>query len=209
MNIGILGGTFDPIHLGHCRLAWEALEHAQLERVLFVPAFEPPHRPPPIANPEHRKAMVEHAIKDTPEFILDTREYTRVGPSYMVDTLASLRQAYPEDTLSLILGMDAFCGIAAWHEWERLFDFSHLLLCSRPDAPTPTGEAANCLAERLGDLSTLSEAPAGKIALFEPACPLAISSTQIRNLISEQKSAQFLLRSSVYDYIGSEGLYSS
>ena len=108
--IGIYGGTFDPIHYGHLRPALDVLQQTGLDEVRFIPNRAPPHRESPVLSDQQRAELVQLAIADTPEFVLDERELKREGPSYMVDTLQSLKDEFPEDTLCLIMGMDAFNG---------------------------------------------------------------------------------------------------
>ena len=130
--IGILGGTFDPIHLGHLRLAEEVRETLGLRQVRFVPAYQPPHRRAPLASAAHRQAMLECALSDNPDFVLDLCEYQRGGASWMVDTCAALRAKHPDEPLILIMGMDAFNGFTRWREWARILDLVHLAIASRP-----------------------------------------------------------------------------
>src|SRR5699024_4563080 len=117
-RVGVFGGTFDPIHFGHLRPALELRDVLALDEVLFVPTRTPPHRGAPVASPAARLGMVERAIAGVPGFVLDRRELERDGPSFTVDTLAALRHERPEAQLILLLGMDAFLGLAGWREPE-------------------------------------------------------------------------------------------
>ena len=130
--IGVFGGTFDPVHFGHLRTAYELLVRLELAEVRFVPCAVAPHRRQPITDSATRVRMLEAAIADVPEFVIDTRELERAGPSYTVDTLESLRTEYPDEALCLLLGMDAFLGLPGWHEWERLLDLAHIVVANRP-----------------------------------------------------------------------------
>ncbi|HEX6832976.1 MAG TPA: nicotinate-nucleotide adenylyltransferase, partial [Rudaea sp.] len=139
-TIAILGGTFDPIHNAHLRVAWEAADALDAE-VRLMPANVPPHRPAPAASPAQRVAMLRAALQGQDRLTIDTRELERDGPSYMVDTLRDLRAEFgPERPLVLLLGADAVVGLPGWHEWQRLFDFAHIVVLTRPGhelLPTP------------------------------------------------------------------------
>jgi len=131
--IGLLGGTFDPIHYGHLRLAEELAEALNIGQVRFIPAGHPPHRGQPRAAAPHRLEMARRAVADNPRFLLDTREIDKTGPCYSVDTLAALRAELPPATsLVLFMGGDAFLGLTTWHEWRRLFDLAHIAVAHRP-----------------------------------------------------------------------------
>jgi len=203
--IGILGGTFDPIHHGHLRLAEEVREALQLEQVRFVPAFQPPHRRAPIASAEHRLAMVRHALADNPHFAVDTRECERGGPSWMVDTCASLRAEYDARPLVLIMGMDAFNGFTRWREWARILELVHLAVATRPGSRAED-EAAELLAERRCPATDLECAAAGRIVEV-PITALGISATQIRELAAQGRSTRYLLPDPVRDYLAAHRLY--
>ncbi|MEW6765098.1 MAG: nicotinate-nucleotide adenylyltransferase [Pseudomonadota bacterium] len=203
--IGILGGTFDPIHLGHLRLAEEVREALQLEQVRFVPAYQPPHRRAPIATAEHRLAMVRHALADNPHFTVDARECERGGPSWMVDTCASLRAEYGEQPLVLIMGMDAFNGFTRWREWERILELVHLAVATRPGSRAED-EAADLLTERSYPAAVLEYASVGRIVEV-PITALGISATQIRELAAQGRSTRYLLPDLVRDYLADHRLY--
>ncbi len=130
--IGIFGGTFDPVHFGHLRPALEVQQALGLDEVRFIPAGQPPHRDMPHATAPQRLSMLQTAIEDQPGFAADEREIQREGPSYMVDTLALLREELGQIPLCLILGYDAFLGLPAWHQWHRLIELAHLVITHRP-----------------------------------------------------------------------------
>ncbi len=133
--IGILGGTFDPIHNGHLRLAQEALEQCRLASVRFIPSGTPPHRSPPHANAQHRMAMVRLALQGNPAFVLDEREVHRTDPCYRVDTLTALRaELGAQQPLCLLMGGDAFLQLHTWHEW-KLFELAHIVVMQRAGMP--------------------------------------------------------------------------
>src|SRR5210317_2209069 len=123
--IGVFGGTFDPIHFGHLRSALEICESLDLKEIRFIPCRIPPHRGEPVADPMQRMAMVRAALAGQPDMILDDREIKREGPSYMVDTLESLRSEFTTEPLCLVLGMDAFLGLSSWHRWKDLLTLAH------------------------------------------------------------------------------------
>jgi len=207
--IGILGGTFDPIHFGHLRMAIELYQTLDLSEVRLIPCFQPVHRKLPAATPEQRLAMVEQAITNEPHLRVDAREITRQSPSYMIDTLLALRAELPDTPICLLLGIDAFLGFSSWHRWQAILDLAHLVIAHRPQYQLPhTGIIADIIKERLRpDINAIHEALAGTI-LFQPITSLEISATDIRKQIAMGKSPRYLLPDSVYDYIMRHGIYS-
>ncbi len=189
--LGILGGTFDPIHLGHLRLAEEVREALDLAAVHFVPSAVPPHRPQPSLGPKQRLALVQAAIADHPGFIADGRELERAGVSYTVDTLKSFAAEFPERHRVLILGMDAFNGLPQWHRWQELFDWAHIAVANRPGAAA-TGEAAALLVERRLQPEQLARQRAGGIVGLE-ITRLDISATAIRAALDAGRSVRYLV----------------
>lgn len=135
--IGILGGTFDPVHYGHLRTALDVQEALGLNEIRLIPLRDPPHRSAPLAPASQRLALLRAAIKDNPGFAVDSRELERSGKSYSVDTLHSLKQEQPERVLCLLLGSDAFDGFPEWHEPERILQLAHLVVMQRPGEPEP------------------------------------------------------------------------
>lgn len=203
--IGILGGTFDPIHYGHLRLAEEVREALGLTQVRFIPAFQPPHREAPVASARHRLAMLHLAIQANGAFTVDTREYDRGGPSWMVDTCASLRDEFADRPLVLIMGMDAFNGFTRWRNWQGILARVHLAVASRPGARAE-GEAAALLAERGSTVAELERAPAGRIVEV-PILALDISATRLRELAAQNHSTRYLLPEAVREYLLTHRLY--
>lgn len=206
--IGILGGTFDPVHIAHLRCALELQQTLQLAEVRFVPCRQPPHRAAPAADPAQRLAMLRLALEGQAGFCIDERELRRTGPSYMVDTLDSLRQELPAQPLCLIIGLDAFVQLNTWHRWERLVELAHIAVMTRPGLRSaPAGEVAALLERCLvDDPQVLHGTPAGRIMLC-PVTRMEISATQIRALVAQDRSARYLVPERVLEYIRQRGLY--
>lgn len=189
--IGVFGGTFDPVHIGHLRLATEVAETLGLSRVHLVPAAIPPHRGEPLLDPATRLDLVGRSIADEPGFVLDDREHRRTGPSYTADTLAEFAAEFPGEPLVLMMGMDAFNGLPDWHEVERILDTAHVAVATRPGAEA-TGTAADWLAERRVEPAELAEAPVGRIVPV-PITRLDISATALRALVEQDRSLRYLV----------------
>lgn len=214
--IGLLGGTFDPIHFGHLRLAEEARESLGLGQLRLIPAGEPPHRGTPRSPAPHRLAMTEQAVAGNPTLVVDDIELRHTGPSYSVLTLTRLRERYGADQpLVLLLGADAFEGLASWHRWQDIFALAHVAVANRPGyAPhgrrwpsvLSTELAEACAGRRLTHADELRQRPAGGVLPFDMT-PLAISATQIRELLHHGHSARYLLPDPVLDYIAAHQLY--
>lgn len=213
--IGILGGTFDPIHFGHLRLAEEMLELADLKLIRFMPAGTPPNRDLPKASAKHRSTMVKLAISEQPAFVLDEREVDRTTPCYTVDTLRELRQELGTvQPLCLLMGGDAFLQLHTWHEWEQLFQLAHIVVGSRPGFTleerihSATGKLRDHYQQRLCKVPALSQQPCGGIV--ELAIPkLEISATLIRSRVAARRSIRFLLPNTVAEYIHQHHLYTT
>jgi nicotinate-nucleotide adenylyltransferase len=192
--IAILGGTFDPVHLGHLRVAWEAAEALEAE-VRLMPAHVPPHRPAPLASAVQRVAMLEAALAGQQRLTLDTRELRRAGASYTVDTLRELRGELPvAQALILLLGADAFAGLPTWHRWRELFEHAHIVVLTRPghNAPLPPELAAEITPRRVASRAELRLAVAGKV-LDLPVTPLEISASAVRALLAAGREPRWLL----------------
>jgi nicotinate-nucleotide adenylyltransferase len=203
--IGVFGGTFDPIHYAHLRSALEVQEIFGLTEVRFIPSATPPHRNQPAVSAERRREMVELAIHNQPSFICDPRELERHGRSYMVDTLDSLRQDFPDQQLLLFIGMDAFNHLATWHQWQRLFNFAHIVVMTRPSFNSqPLDDFF--ITHHTEDPTELANTLAGKL-YFQAITQLDISATAIRQMIAQQRSPRFLLPDAVLDYITQKQLY--
>lgn len=197
--IGIMGGTFDPVHFGHLRAAEEVLQGFGLERVIFVPSGRPPHKPVlEVTPPEHRYLMTLLATADNPRFTVSRVEIDRAGPSYTLDTLKELHKSHsPETAFYFITGLDAILEISTWSKYQELFDLTDFVAVTRPGYSVQV----------LSDLErTLGSARFQKIHPF-PVTLLAIASSDIRKRVREGKSIRYLVPDSVDKYIRKEGLY--
>ncbi|TAH53362.1 MAG: nicotinate-nucleotide adenylyltransferase [Betaproteobacteria bacterium] len=214
--LGVLGGTFDPIHLGHLRLAEEAREALGLERVRMIPAGQPPHRGVPGSTADDRLAMAHLAITGNAGLEVDDGEVRAAQKSYTVLTLERLRaELGRQRPLVLILGADAFAGLPSWHRWTELFALAHIAVANRPGyAPhgrrwpavlSPALDAA-CRDRITNDPAALRHRPAGRVIPFDMT-PLAISASLIRDLLRGGHSARYLLPDAVLDYIDLHNLY--
>ncbi len=203
--IGVYGGTFDPVHYGHLRTALEVKEAFGLEAVHLLPCGQPPHRSQPIAPGWMRAHMLRLGVGTHSGLLVDTRELDRPGPSYTVDTLQSLRQDFPDDSVLLFIGADAFNQLCRWHHWRRLFDFAHLVVMTRPGVTRQP--LAEFFQSRLADASTrLAQSQNGTLH-FHAVTQLDISATAIRALFAKHRDPGFLLPDAVIDFIRSHRLY--
>jgi len=195
--IGIYGGSFDPVHLGHLRTALEVSELLTLDRVHFLPSRLPPHREAPLADADMRLQMLEAAVADLDSFLVDQRELKRSGESYTIDTLVSLREELPDRSLVMIVGMDAFLGLPNWHRAAELLDHAHVVVAHRPGwLPPRTGLIGEWLATHQTDDPAALATGTGKI-LVHPVTALDISSTAIRDGIKAGSDPRFLVPESV------------
>lgn len=210
--IGVLGGTFDPIHYGHLRPAYEVFRFVGLASLRIVPAAVPPHRRAPQATALQRLHMVELAVREFPGFVADDREVRRAGPSYTVPTLESLRRDIGTATpLCFLLGADAFAGLPTWHRWQQLFELAHLIVMRRPGtaAPTPSTLPEWAVARWRDDVADVTARPAGAV-LFVPVTPLDISATQLRARLARGEALPAdQIPPAVGEYIVSHRLYRS
>ena len=208
LRIGVLGGTFDPVHIGHLRGGLEVAEMMQLDELRLTPNARPPHRDTPQVSALDRLAMVECAVAGVATLVVDSRELQRDTPSYTIDTLELMRaELAADDQLFLLLGWDAFCGLPTWHRWEDLLQHCHILVLQRPDADSePPDAMRNLLAARSVSDPLALKGPGGQIA-FVWQTPLAVSATQIRQLLASGKSVRYLVPDAVLAYIDAHGLY--
>jgi nicotinate-nucleotide adenylyltransferase len=192
--IAILGGTFDPVHNGHLRVAWEAAE-ALDAKVRLMPAHVPPHRPAPLASAAQRVAMLRLALMGQSRLSLDTRELDRAGASYTVDTLRGLRAEFgPAQPLILLVGADAFGGLPTWREWRSLFELAHIAMLTRPGRTEPWSSelVSEAVPRRARTPRELHESPFGKV-LSLPVTPLDISASAVRALLAEGREPRWLI----------------
>ncbi len=210
--IGIFGGTFDPIHVGHLRTAHELMTGLDLAEVRFIPSRLPPHRPPALAPEALRLRMLVAALEDLPGFSVDSRELLRPGPSFMVDTLASLRAEIGTQPLCLLLGLDAFLGLPTWDRWREIPELAHLVVARRPgflhgEGGQHDGEVGLLLKSRAtADCRDLSRMPAGRV-LMQDITQLEISSSAIRSLVAAGGDPCFLVPDAVRDLILKTHIY--
>jgi len=196
--IGIFGGTFDPIHYGHLRTAFEILQALDLRELRFMPAGDPPHRDTPWLDAKRRLELVRATVAEHPGFVVDDREVRRRGPSYTVLTLEELRAELPDTPLCLVLGMDAYRGLATWHRWHELLVLAHLVVAPRPGWDPPmTGVVSELLADRrVEDPAVLRTVRAGKI-FVQHVTQLDISSTEMRDLLAAGRDPRYLVPDTV------------
>ncbi|MFT5131603.1 MAG: nicotinate-nucleotide adenylyltransferase [Gammaproteobacteria bacterium] len=207
--IGILGGTFDPIHHGHLRMAIEVRQSCALAEVRLIPLHTPPHRQAPNTSQQQRMKMLQLAIEGVKGLVADDRELQRAGVSFTVDTLRSLREDASEQALCLIMGMDAFQKLDTWHEWASLISLAHIIVVRRPGAELElanTEVAQFYKAYQTTELSDLHTGKSGCIYNVDIA-ELNISSTRIRELVGTKQDLHFLLPENVISYIEEEDLY--
>jgi nicotinate-nucleotide adenylyltransferase len=207
--IGVLGGTFDPIHFGHLRTALELYQALDLAEVRFIPCHQPVHRKSPIASPIQRLEMVCCAIDDEPALTVDDCEIVRKGPSYSIETLEMLRQKFPQTPLCLIMGIDAFLGFPSWHRYEDILTLAHLVIAHRPQYHIPsTGVITSLLKNRLKQSFIALHESLGGYIVLHPVTPLEISATDIRKQIAAGRNPRYLVPDTVYQYIQQHGVYS-
>jgi len=206
--IGILGGTFDPIHLGHIKIAEATKQKCYLKKIIFIPCNIPAHRYKPIATPAQRLKMTQLAIKDHPNFIVDDREIKRAGTSFMLDTLKSLKQDYPDNPLVLILGLDAFAGLDTWHQWEKLIDYAHLVVVNRAGVKIELPAPIKTLLQttEVFDAKALQTKQNGLIYQLH-IDPIPISATKIRQQLRDGQTPIDTLAENVYNYIRKKEIY--
>ena len=206
--MGIFGGTFDPIHYGHLRTAFEMLQALRFDEVRFMPCGTPPHRADPVADAGLRLRMVEVATDDQPGFVVDDSELKREGPSYSVDTLTALRTEFPERSLGLIIGMDAFLGLPKWYHWREILELAHIVVAHRPGWRSPdVGPLGELLADRgTHRIDKLHEQASGHVYIHH-VTQLEISSSEIRALVAVGRDPRFLMPDGVREIIERSGCY--
>ena len=207
-SVAVLGGTFDPVHIGHLRSALELRERLGFEQVRLVPCHRPPHRGQPSASAEERLRMLELALAGETQLCADGRELRRPGPSYTFDTLAELRaELGAQCSLSLIMGADAFAGLDTWHRWRELPRLAHIVIMARPDCALPErGPVADLLQELRAQPAALHEKSCGAIVPVA-LTPLPVAATAIREMLRSGRSPRYLLPDAVWSFIRERALY--
>lgn len=214
--LGIYGGTFDPVHFGHLRVAEELVEILQLDRLYFMPANQPRLRNLPVAGTQHRVAMLQRAIGDNANFLLDDREIHRSGETYSVESLREIRQENNENekiAFCFVVGSDAFSKLPKWYCWQELFELCHLVVVNRPGSAQIADPYSLPLAlrricsERWATCSSELKGQSCGLVYVAPTTLLDISSTRIRELIASKKSVRYLLPEGVLDYINMHNFY--
>lgn len=209
MAIGIFGGTFDPVHIGHLRTALELREHLGLEAMHLMPCGDPGHRATPLTSAAHRLAMVELALAGENGLVADDREVRRGGQTWTVDTLIQLRAEWGSELpLCLCIGMDSLVHLNSWKRWRELIELAHIVVAARPGWTVPaTGEVADWIAEkRVTDKAELLNAPAGHLYIAEMTL-LPVAATDMRSALRSGHSIRYLTPDAVVDYIQYHHLY--
>lgn len=206
--IGVFGGTFDPVHYGHLRTAFEMLQALRFGEVRLIPCGDPPHRGDTFASAALRLEMVRAAVAGQRGLVADDRELRRDGPSYTVDTLKSLQREFSDRSLGLILGMDAFLGLPRWHRWDEILELAHIVVAHRPGWRAPDLGPLGKLLDERGTLRVedLHEARHGRIHIHA-VTQLEISSTEIRELVEAGRDPRFLMPDAVREVIASSACY--
>jgi len=211
--IGVLGGTFDPVHCAHLRLAEECADAIGLSKVRFIPTGTPPHRGTPRVSGPHRMEMVRLAIRGNPRFEGDDREIRRQGVCYTFDTLNELRTELGDRPLCLLMGSDAFSALTTWHRWEELFDLAHFVIAHRPGfslqqlQSSLPGPLRKIYLQRVASSSGILRRDSGGAIYAKEITALDIAATQIRGLLAGGGSARYLVPEAVLDYIEHHRLY--
>jgi nicotinate-nucleotide adenylyltransferase len=206
--IGLFGGTFDPIHCGHIKIAENLLKTLNLQSVHFIPNKAPPHRPAPIASADDRFTMVRIATARHPDFIVNDIELARPAPSYTIDTLTTLRSLIPHQPICLIIGIDEFINFNKWYFWEKIPDLVHLVIVNRPGFELPSSDWLEKLLKKrhTQNRKLLGMEPGGSI-FFVDMKPIYISATDIRHKIKHNDHISEIISSDVLSYIKEHHLY--
>ena len=203
--ICLFGGTFDPVHYGHLKPLNELQQYLAADAVHVLPASVPPHRPAPLASSEQRQTMLQLALREYPGFILDSRELERSGPSWTVLTLQSFRQQYPDASLCLVMGSDAFDGLSSWYHWQQIPQLANIIVIER--AGMKTAKRPDWATEHLvRDVDSLRESKSSSI-LYVSLKGYDISATEIRQRMAQKLDVTGMLPDNVIDYIRQNGIY--
>lgn len=205
---GYFGGTFDPIHNGHLRMALELNEQLDFDEFSLVPCHRPPHRESPGCSDSARATMVELAIADCDALQLDDRELQRDSLSYSIDTLQQLRDEYGEQvSLCWCVGMDSLVNLPSWHRWQELLQLAHLVVVARPGWQLPeSGVVGQWLQEHRAEADVLRQRSCGHVVI-QTLSLLDIAATDIRRRVAAGNSVQFLMPNAVWRYIEKHRLY--
>jgi len=208
--VGIYGGTFNPIHLGHINAALDVQQSLQLDEMRMVLSATPPHRHQPELSAANRFALLESALQKQPLLIADDCELQRQGPSYMVDTLSTLRQQVTnkQSSISLVLGAEAFSSFMSWHRWQEIIQLAHIVVTTRAGFSDQLSDKLNnYIAPYITtDKSQLKELTHGKIYKL-PVAVIDISATEIRRRLKTAEPVREFLPFSVWDIINKHGFY--
>lgn len=207
--IAVLGGTFDPVHHGHMRLAIDLAERLDLQEIRLMPGYQPVHRDFPTATPEQRLQMLLLAVDDNDKLAVDDRELQRKGPSYTLLSLQEIRaEIGAHIPLYFILGEDAFSRFDSWHQWQEIINYTHLLIAIRPgNHPQFSPQLDSFVKERQFLGKGFPDTAAGSVLWIDNVM-LEIASSDIRQRIAEKRSIRYLLPASVYRYINQHKIYS-
>ncbi len=200
-----MGGTFDPVHIGHLRTAVELCDSLSLDHIKLIPCHVPSHRASPGASTTHRINMLREAIDGVDRLSLDTREAEHDRPSYTIDTLTSFRQELPQATLLFCMGMDAFNLFTTWHRWEDILNLAHLVVVERPGAVLE-GIEADLFAKYRCETPEALDDGAGSI-LLQSVTQFDVSATRIRELVGLNRDISYLVSPAVSRYIKGHNLY--
>ncbi len=208
MLIGLLGGTFDPVHNGHLHVAKSVLNLLPLDEIRLLPCYQPVHRAQPQASPEDRLAMLKLACDDLPKITVDEHEIKRAGPSYMIDTLRELKSENSHSHYCLILGQDAFSGFHLWQKWQTILDYCHLIIVTRPHSSNEYTDPLKTLIidHRTDQIIDLTQDSSGKI-VFCSIPALDVSATQLRLQLSKKNCDTTIIPAKVCKYIEEHHLY--
>ena len=204
--IGVFGGTFDPVHNGHVLTISELLEKLPFEKILVIPNFQPPHKESSQVSYKHRYEMARIAFKDIPKTMVDSREYRREGPSYAIQTVQEVLSEEEKARVVMIVGSDSFVDIDSWYKWKELINLVDFVIMKRPDMPLSKNKKAKDLVSVRRFKKDLFEN--SKLNIFEiEVTPFKISSSSIREKITEGKKIDHLVNTLVEEYIKEHGLY--
>lgn len=206
--IGLYGGTFDPVHLGHLTAASDVQKSIDLDEVRMILSSIPPHRDQPVLSAKDRFSLLTMALKNEPKLCADSGEMERDGPSYMVDTLKGYRKEKPDCSLVLILGMEAFNGLMSWRCWEKLIDLAHIVVTDRAGfhnemEKTLAGHFQPHLTKEKSQLKQLTH---GKIYV-QSVSPVAVSATDIRRRIANKEPVRHMLTNGCWEMMQENGFY--